>query len=40
MLHYNYGGAKGGRITYEIEYAVIKVLQKQIEAAREIEELR
>lgn len=39
--NYRYGSQAGkGSLSYDVEYAVLKVLQKQIEAAKGVEELR
>jgi hypothetical protein len=39
MKNYNYGNGKKSR-EFDIEYAVLKVIMKQLEAVREVEELR
>jgi hypothetical protein len=39
--NYRYGSQSGkGSLSYDVEYAVLKVLQKQIEAAKGVEQLR
>jgi hypothetical protein len=45
LKHYHYGASqqhqgKQSALSYDVEYGVLRVLQKQIEAAREVEEMR